>query len=196
MGNSASNNNDAGAFDLIADTTSPEDWREQGNQLARARNEAFMASKAAYSRGDYALAKQLSLQGKTYARQSKEAHSKAAALILQRNNPGATATGADNPRGFLDLHGLRVQEAIAVVQRALARGQTLGQKKLVLVVGKGLHSPGGVSKLRPAIEEIVQRFNVRATPGVPNEGCITVEFVTRAERGWLGWLADVGCVIC
>ncbi|GIL54417.1 hypothetical protein Vafri_9954 [Volvox africanus] len=195
MGNSASNNN-AGAFDLIADTTSPEYWREQGNQLARARNEAFTASKAAYSRGDYALAGQLSRQGKDYARRSKEAHSKASALFLQRNNPGTVATGTDAPNGFLDLHGLRVQEAIPVVQQALARGRARGQKQLVLVVGRGLHSPGGVSKLRPAIEDMVQHHNVRATPGVPNEGCITIEFVTAAERGWVGWLADRGCIIC
>ncbi|GIL86521.1 hypothetical protein Vretimale_11608 [Volvox reticuliferus] len=199
MGNSPSNNggSNARAGDIIADSTSPEYWRERGDQLARARNEAFAGSKAAYLRGDHTTAGKLSRQGKEYARQSDAAHSKAAALFLQRNNPGAAATGADDgSHALLDLHGLRVKEAIAVVRKALARGRAMGHKQLVLVVGRGLHSPGGISKLRPAIEQMVQRHNVRATPGVPNEGCITIEFVTKSERGWVGWLADHGCVIC
>lgn len=129
--------------------------------------------------------------------QAEQAHSRAAALFLQRNNPMAAVAGESSPPpGQLDLHGLRVKEAVEAVEKALVRGRTAGQSRLVLVVGRGLHSAGGMAKLRPAMQSLLMRHNLRATVGVPNEGCITVEFVSKAERGWVGWLVDRTCVIC
>ncbi len=65
----------------------------------------------------------------------------------------------------------------------------------MLIVGKGLHSRDGVAKLRPAVERLVARHNLRCIPGQPNAGCITAEFVSREQRGIVGWLLDM-CVIC
>ncbi|GLC34753.1 hypothetical protein PLESTB_001159700 [Pleodorina starrii] len=201
MGNSSSSTtNNSGSYDsIIADTTSPEYWRNLGDQLSRQRNQAFEDSKAAYAAGNHALAGRLSRQGKDCARQAEQAHERAAALFLQRNNPGVSLSpgGSGPPPGQIDLHGLRVKEAVATVERALSRGRAAGQARLVLVVGRGLHSAGGVAKLRPAIEQLVRRHNVRVTAGAPNAGCITVEFVSEAERGWVDWLAErTSCVIC
>jgi hypothetical protein len=74
MGNLISNNVKGADrnFDLIPDTTSPEYWRQKGDELARARNEAFASSKAAYAAGDRARAGQLSRQGKEYATQVRD----------------------------------------------------------------------------------------------------------------------------
>ncbi|GIL74165.1 hypothetical protein Vretifemale_4213 [Volvox reticuliferus] len=71
------------------------------------------------------------------------------------------------------LHGLRVKDAIAVMQKVLALGH-----QLVVLVGGAAHS-----KLRLAIEQMVQRHNMRATPGVPNEGCITIKRVGAGLAG-------------
>ena len=126
--------------------------------------------------------------------QCDEANARAAALALAQHNTGRSL-------GELDLHGLRVKEAIAEVEKAIAaaRASNPPQQRLVLIVGKGLHSADGVPKLKPAIEGLVRRHNLRVTPGVPNAGCILVEFVKPSERGWAGdvlaWMTR-GCVIC
>ncbi|KXZ53245.1 hypothetical protein GPECTOR_7g1139 [Gonium pectorale] len=188
MGNSYSNSGpDPSA--ITGDPNDPDFWRRKGDAYAQARNSAFAASQAAYRSRDGARAKQLSEEGKRLAGNATEAHARAAALLLERNN-------ASRAPSELDLHGLRVAEAVQAVEAALARARAAGLQKMVLIVGRGLHSEGGVSRLRPAVEGLVRRHNLRVTPGVPNQGCITVEFVSAAERGWVEWLFGGGCVIC
>ena len=48
----------------------------------------------------------------------------------------------------LDLHGLRTREAGAEVVRFLRESQRRGTRWVCIVVGKGLHSPGGKGSLR------------------------------------------------
>ncbi|KAG2433889.1 hypothetical protein HXX76_008242 [Chlamydomonas incerta] len=194
MGN-ASSGRSADPAAARGDPSRPEYWRAQGDAHAQARNAAFAASKEAYRLGDHARAGQLSREGKQHAAQCNEAHERAAALVLAQHNTGRTP-------GELDLHGLRVKEAVAEVEKAIAAARAANppQQRLVLIVGKGLHSADGVPKLKPAIEGLVRRHNLRVTPGVPNAGCILVEFVKPSERGWVGdvvaWLTRGACVIC
>jgi DNA-nicking Smr family endonuclease len=51
----------------------------------------------------------------------------------------------------VDLHGLRVPEALAAVEQALGRAETRGALRLRIVCGKGRGSPGGVGVLREAV---------------------------------------------
>ena len=51
----------------------------------------------------------------------------------------------------LDLHGLRVPEALAEVQRFVARAEAQGVSEVRVVCGKGRHSPEGVGVLRTAV---------------------------------------------
>jgi DNA-nicking Smr family endonuclease len=51
----------------------------------------------------------------------------------------------------LDLHGTRVPEALAAVERFLARAAQQGVEEVRIVCGKGRHSPGGVGVLRDAV---------------------------------------------
>ncbi|GFR47969.1 hypothetical protein Agub_g9793 [Astrephomene gubernaculifera] len=192
MGNATSTTGVADPEAITGDPSTPDFWRRKGDAYANARNAAFAASKAAYTARDHTRARQLSQKGKQHAAQAVEAHARAAALLLEQNN-------SRRPPGELDLHGLRVTEAVAEVQKAISRARKDGQQQLVLIVGRGLHSADGVPKLRPAIEKLVRQHNLRVTPGVPNEGCLTVEFVSAAERGWVEWFGSVlsnGCVIC
>lgn len=69
MGNIASTGSGSAFNGVIPDASSPEFWRQRGDQLAQARNEAFVASKAAYATGDHTRAGFLSRQGKAYAAQ-------------------------------------------------------------------------------------------------------------------------------
>jgi DNA-nicking Smr family endonuclease len=51
----------------------------------------------------------------------------------------------------LDLHGMKVPEALAAVDRALAEVASQGGNGLRIVCGKGQGSPGGVGVLRSAV---------------------------------------------
>ncbi|MBI5446839.1 MAG: Smr/MutS family protein [Deltaproteobacteria bacterium] len=51
----------------------------------------------------------------------------------------------------LDLHGLRVPEALEAVRRALEKAEARGDRELRIVCGKGRGSPGGVGVLREAV---------------------------------------------
>lgn len=51
----------------------------------------------------------------------------------------------------IDLHGLRVPEALAAVRNALAAARRAGAPRLRIVCGKGRGSPGGKGVLREAV---------------------------------------------
>jgi DNA-nicking Smr family endonuclease len=51
----------------------------------------------------------------------------------------------------LDLHGLRVPEALDLVAVTLTRARQEGVERLRIVCGKGKNSPGGVGVLREAV---------------------------------------------
>ncbi|MDF1555073.1 MAG: Smr/MutS family protein [Deferrisomatales bacterium] len=51
----------------------------------------------------------------------------------------------------LDLHGLRVSEALVEVERFVARAEQQAVGEVRIVCGKGRHSPSGVGVLRLAV---------------------------------------------
>lgn len=183
------NQSSAGSRHSGSNESDPEYWRGLGDGYAEQRNQAYAASKQAYQRRDHAEAKRLSGVGQDLDRKAKEAQKRASDMYFAANNAGK----ADDE---IDLHGLRVEEAKERAEAAIKRAKANGVKKLVFIVGKGLHSEGGVPKIKPAILSLINKHNLRCTPNVPNPGCITVELVKPEERGWVGRLfAAVGCVI-
>jgi DNA-nicking Smr family endonuclease len=88
----------------------------------------------------------------------QEASARAAKGILTaHNDPGAVSHR-------LDLHGLQVKEAVAVVKQLLdfhrdqkRAGKGLyGGRYITLVTGAGNHSEGGKPRLKPAIERYLR----------------------------------------
>lgn len=80
--------------------------------------------------------------------------------------------------GEVDLHGLFVKEAIAYTDQSIAEARARGDREIHLIVGsyspfikegdtnlfaswlgKGIHSPNHAAKLKPAIEELMQRWD-------------------------------------
>ena len=51
----------------------------------------------------------------------------------------------------LDLHGLRVPQALAELEQFLARAEAQGVREVRVVCGKGRHSRGGEGVLRNAV---------------------------------------------
>ncbi len=61
------------------------------------------------------------------------------------------------PQDSLDLHGWSGKEALAELEAFLKKSKRRGLKKVVIVHGKGLHSPGGESVLRPLVKQYLQK---------------------------------------
>lgn len=51
----------------------------------------------------------------------------------------------------LDLHGMKVPEALKAVEKALTEIETGETRGVRIICGKGKNSPGGVSVLGPAV---------------------------------------------
>ena len=177
---------------------SPEELRQKASIHAENRNSYFAQSQAAYRAGNKGLAKELSDKGKEEQALMDQFNAAAANMFLDRNNK---STSTDE----IDLHGLHVKEAIAVVEEKLKEAKREKKKFLVFIVGVGNHSAGGVVKLKPAIEKLMEQYCLACTPGVPRKGCLYVE-LDAAKSGWsqgaeaadkAGSVAKGdGCVIC
>ena len=71
----------------------------------------------------------------------------------------------------LDLHGMRLQEAIAEIDRFLIQSRAAGKRKVLIVHGKGNHS-SGTPVLRTAVLNHLQRHRLAGAMGIPgrNDG--------------------------
>ncbi|KAF9461320.1 hypothetical protein BDZ94DRAFT_1264161 [Collybia nuda] len=145
---------------------------EAGDQMAK----AFEESHQAYSRGDKAEAKNLSNRGKEHQRKMESLNKEACEWIFTENNK-------DSRPGEIDLHGLYVKEAIAYTDYAIQEAKQRGELELHLIVGKGLHSTGGSAKIKPAIEELMQRHQLNAQLDPHNAGVLIVQINSTANRG-------------
>jgi DNA-nicking Smr family endonuclease len=62
-----------------------------------------------------------------------------------------------DPQDSLDLHGWTGSEAIHELENFLRRSKRKGLHKVMVVHGKGLHSPGGNSVLRPLVKQYLEK---------------------------------------
>ena len=75
-------------------------------------HKAFDASKQAYSSGDGARAKQLSIDGNKFQDEMERKNEEAATWVFGENNK-------DSPVGTTDLHGLYVAESLRFAESAI-----------------------------------------------------------------------------
>lgn len=73
------------------------------------------------------------------------------------NTYAFTANNQSSPPGTIDLHGLYVKEAIERTESAIAESQRSGMEELRVIVGKGIHSQGGVGKIKPAVQDLMRK---------------------------------------
>jgi len=61
------------------------------------------------------------------------------------------------PQDTLDLHGWNGHEAVVELEKFLKISKRKGLRKVMVIHGKGLHSPGGESVLRPIVKKYLER---------------------------------------
>jgi len=128
----------------------------------------FEESKSVYRAGDRARAKTLSNEGKEHKVKSQQLNREASAWIYEKNNE-------DREPGEIDLHGLYVKEAVEYTDQAIKSAKGRGDATINIIVGKGLHSTGGVAKLKPAIEALLQKHNLVVELDPDNAGVLVVQ---------------------
>ncbi|KAG8885711.1 hypothetical protein FRB98_001664 [Tulasnella sp. 332] len=143
----------------------------EGDEMAR----CFRESKVAYASGDGAQAKDLSNQGKRHKEEMERLNNQASQWIFEANNEGS------RPNEY-DLHGLYVKEAIQKTEQAIIEAQNRGDTQIRIIVGKGLHSQGA-AKLKPAIEDLILKYQLVATLDPQNAGVLVVSLNQKQEGG-------------
>ncbi|EJD02999.1 Smr-domain-containing protein [Fomitiporia mediterranea MF3/22] len=130
-------------------------------------DQLFDASRAAYSRGDGAEAKELSNRAKGLKSEKERLDREAAEWIFEQNNKGREP-------GEVDLHGLRAEEAVERTEEFIIDCRKQGLSELRLIVGKGLHSQNHEAVLKPRIEELMKKHNIVAELDPENSGVLLV----------------------
>lgn len=167
-------------------------------------------SQAAWRSNRKAEAKVLSDRSKEAGLEVERLNALAAELIFTSLNPeypvhgGGSATwigwlfwggvGGERERqkgtaglANIDLHGLYVSEAIERINRHLEKCRDAGVERTTIITGRGLHSQGGVAKIKPEVERWLQErvAKYRVLPK-DNEGAFTVELVSEQKGGFRG----------
>ncbi|KAK4685551.1 hypothetical protein P7C73_g4596, partial [Tremellales sp. Uapishka_1] len=141
--------------------------RNQARHEGDLAHQAFAASQQAYQSGDGARAHELSTQGKQHQQRKEQLDDQAQNWIFTENNEQSQA-------GTIDLHGLYVKEAIEETEKAIQNAQGQGLTTLRVIVGKGIHSQGHVAKIKPAVEDLMVRYNLTAHIDPSNTGVLLV----------------------
>ncbi|WWC72848.1 uncharacterized protein I206_106812 [Kwoniella pini CBS 10737] len=142
--------------------------RKEGDEAHR----CFAQSQQAYQSGDGERAHELSVQGKSHQKKQDDLDDEASSWIFNENNKSS-------PADTIDLHGLYVKEAIEKVEFAITSSQRSGLEELNVIVGKGIHSQGGRAKIKPAVEELMAKYNLSAHVDPENTGVLIVDLQGR-----------------
>ena len=177
-----------------------EKLRSEAHALKSIRDQHYNDSQACFGRGDRPGAKTASERRNQTQQQIVQLRAQAAELLYAHHNAGRDLRE-------IDLHGLYVEEALAQLQRRinaiekrLRSRPTESQPalklpfRLTVIVGRGNHSRDKISKLRPAVDQLIQQHRLRVYADMPNPGCVTVEFGSNQPAGWVGRITD-SCAI-
>ncbi|KAI8597369.1 hypothetical protein EDD21DRAFT_385614 [Dissophora ornata] len=158
-----------------------EHYRTMARKSAVMRQHYSEQSQTAYRSGNGAKAKELSLTAKQHGLEMDRYNDIAKGIIF-------TAHNQSRPRHELDLHGLKVREAIEITRVRLAEFVKNKEPNLIIIVGQGRNSMNGIAKIKPAVTELVKEYHVKATPNKPNQGCIYIEHLPKNEDVDYSWI--------
>ncbi|KAF8926182.1 hypothetical protein BGZ58_000128 [Dissophora ornata] len=127
------------------------------------------------------MARKSAVMRQHYSEQSQTAY-------RSGNGAKAKAHNQSRPRHELDLHGLKVREAIEITRVRLAEFVKNKEPNLIIIVGQGRNSMNGIAKIKPAVTELVKEYHVKATPNKPNQGCIYIEHLPKNEDVDYSWI--------
>jgi len=131
-------------------------YRENSERLRQLRNYYFTRATHAYSKGQGNLARRMSQQGWLVHSALQHANKQSVKDIVDLSNYEYKISNYNSTHRTLNLHGLRVNEALDVVQEFLA--ETDGYKgRLRIITGWGSNSYPRQPQLLPAMKELLSQ---------------------------------------
>ena len=122
------------------------EYRDRASACDAAMRTCFDQASKAFNSGYMKKARLLSQKGMQMRQERNEWSQMAAEKTAKRMN-------RDRLAYFLDLHGLRVDEALMYLDKILQSVDRVpGKKVLHVITGVGRGSAGGISRLKPAVE--------------------------------------------
>lgn len=149
--------------------------RSKADALYQKRNKLSQQSQQAYKQGDKAKAHKLSEELKSILSEAEGYNRKAAEYVFRENN-------TDSAEDEIDLHGLYVKEAEYFLQNRIAASIRTNQSHLNVIVGKGLHSQNGISKLKPAIDQMCHDCSLKHRMDPHNSGVLIIDLSNTHEN--------------
>ena len=132
------------------------DWRRLANTHGSLRNHYFQGAAAAYGSGRVSSSSQLANKGKYHDLLMKEAHKRAMNKIVRREEGRNGTSGR-----VVDLHGLLVKEALSIVEQVVDGTDLKPREVVSFITGKGVHSAGGIARIKPAVEKMLKEKGIR-----------------------------------
>lgn len=123
---------------------------------AEMRTSCFTRAYQESTRGNGAAAHALSGKGKEHGAQMEIYNRQASEFIFRENNAeGRVASDT------IDLHGQFVEEAEDILEQRIKYAQSTGQTHLHVIVGKGIHSPHHIQKIKPRVEKVCEELGLQ-----------------------------------
>ncbi|KAI0812297.1 hypothetical protein BC629DRAFT_1589085 [Irpex lacteus] len=141
--------------------------KSRADEVASEMHKLSRESQEAYQGGDGARAKELSNESKAKRAEMERLNQEAAEWLFKENNK-------DRPTNEIDLHGLTVDQAVEFTERTIQDARRRGDSEIHIIVGKGLHSAGGVPKIKPAVEGLMVKYQMIAELDPNNAGVLIV----------------------
>lgn len=142
--------------------------RDQADRLYKKRNELSQLSQRAYQSGDKQKAHSYSIELKKVLNQAESYNRQAAEYVFRENN-------ADSASDEIDLHGLFIKEAEWILQQRISYAIKTNQPHLKVIVGKGLHSVNGISKMKPAVDKMCTESHLTHKIDPHNAGVLIID---------------------
>ncbi|KAH9993961.1 hypothetical protein BJV77DRAFT_328121 [Russula vinacea] len=161
---------DPGADDVISKAERNKKARELRENARRSKREMIDArdrAKSARWRGDWVAESEHKQEAREHESEMKDLNKSAAKIIFGLKNQG-------RKEGMVDLHGLHVAEAVEYAKLELQSATYRNDDTVSFIVGKGLHAENGVSKLRPALEELFDERELSYSLDPRNSGKLIV----------------------
>lgn len=153
--------------------------RSEADRLFKKRQELSNKSQQAYKSGDKGRAHELSEEAKKVEHDADECNKRAAEYVFKENN-------SDSAPDEIDLHGLYVKEAEWILQRRIRAAIERRELHLRVIVGKGIHSQGGVAKIKPAVDNLCDELNLKHYIDKKNTGVLVIELNGQPQQSYQG----------
>ncbi|CAZ79193.1 unnamed protein product [Tuber melanosporum] len=175
-------------------------YRAKAASEAQAQIDASRKAKAASRNSDHRSARAHSIEAQMHGKKMNEYHALASSEVFRYHNPKYPSTAFSffgalfslvktppNDLSQLDLHGQRVAEAVPMVKDHLRMCRKEGIKRTLVITGRGVHSLGGVPRIKPEVERLLAEMGVRYWSRAEG-GAFMVECGREEGGGIVGWI--------